>query len=76
MKTVNDFLNFCDAAIFNDYKNIVINRELNQARKGIINNFHETILVSRMRVTLFIIDELILKINNNDIEKIIENIDD
>ena len=76
MKTVNDFLNFCDAAIFNDYKNIVINRELNQARKGIINNFHETILVSRMRVTLFIIDELVLKINNNDIEKIIENIDD
>ena len=76
MKTVKDILNFCNAAIFYDYKNIGVLHELNQARKCIINNFHETIPVSRMLVTLSIIHDVILKLNDKDIENIIENIHD
>ena len=75
METVKNILYFCNAAIFFDYKNIGIIEELNQARRRIINNFHETIPISRIRVTLSIIDDVILKINN-DIENIIENIHD
>ena len=40
MKTVEDVLNFCNAAIFYDYKNIGIFEELNQARRCIIYNCH------------------------------------
>ena len=74
MEKVKDFLNFCNAALFCDYKNIVITCELNQARKCIFNLFYKTIPGSRIRVSLSIIDDIILKINNNDIEDIIENI--
>ena len=59
-----------------DYKNIVITCELNQVRKCIINSFYKTIPDSKIRVSLSIIDDIILKINNNDIEDIIENIHD
>ena len=76
METVKDVLNFCNAAIFYDYKNIGIIEELNQARRCINNNFHKTIPVERILLTLSIIDVVILKINVNDIEKIIENIHD
>ena len=49
---------------------------MNQVRKCKINSFYKTIPDSRIRVSLSIIDDLILKINNNDIENIIERIDD
>ena len=39
METVKDDLNICDAAVFYDYTNIGITRELNQVRKCIINIF-------------------------------------
>ena len=71
METVKGVLNFCNAAIFYDYKNIGIIEEVNQARRCIINNFHETIPVSRILITLSIIDVVILKINDNDIENVI-----
>ena len=40
------------------------------------NNFHETIPVSKMLVTLSIIDDVVFKINDNDIENLIENFHD
>ena len=76
METVKDILNFCNAAVFQDFKNIGITSELNQVRKGIINSFYKTIPDSRIRVSLSINDDIILKINNNDIEDILENIHD
>ena len=76
MESVKDILNFCNAALFYDYKNIVITCEVNQVRKCIINIFYQTIPDSRIRVSLSIIDDIILKINNNDIEDNIENIHD
>ena len=59
-----------------DYTDIGITCELNQVRKCIINTFYKTIPDSRIRVSLSIIDDIILKNNNNDIEDILENIDD
>ena len=76
METVKDILNFCNAAIFYNYGDIGITCELNRVRKCIINSFYKTIPDSRTRVSLSIIDDIILKINNNDIQDIIENNDD
>ena len=76
METIKDVLNFCNAAIFYNYANIRITCELNQVRKCIINSFYKAIPDSRIRVSLSIIDDIILKINNNDSENIIENIHD
>ena len=76
METLKDILEFCNAAVFYDYKKVGITCELNQVRKCIINGFHERIPYSRILVSLTIIDDVILKINNNDIENDNENIHD
>ena len=76
METVKDILNFSNAAVFYDFTNIGITCELNQVRKCINNCFYKIIPDSRIRVTLPIIDDIILKINNNDIENFLENIHD
>ena len=73
MESVKDILNLCNAAVFYDYKNVGNICELNQVRKCIINSFYKTIPYSRNLVSLSIIDDTILKFNNNDIEDIIEN---
>ena len=72
METIEDILNFCNNAIFYVYKKNVILVELNQVRKCIINSFYKTIPDSRIRVSLSIKDDMILKINNNDFENIVE----
>ena len=73
---MKDILNFCNSAVFYDYTNIGITCELNQVRKSIINSFCRTIPHTRILVYLSIIDDVILKINENDIENNIENIHD
>ena len=59
MERVEDVFYFCIATIFYDYKNIGIIDELYQARKCINTVFHETITVSRILLTLSIIDDVI-----------------
>ena len=76
MEIVKDILNFCNAAVFYGYANIGLVCEINQVRKCIINTFYITIPDSRIRVSLSIIDDILLKINNNDVDNIIENIHD
>ena len=76
METVKQILKFCIATFFYNYKYIGITCELNQERKCIINSFYKTIADSRIRVSLSIIDDIILKRNNNDIQDNIENIHD
>ena len=76
MERVKDLLNFCNSAVFHDYTNIGITCELNQVRKCIINSFYKAIPHTRILVSLSIIDDSLLKTNNNDIEDIIENIHD
>ena len=76
METVKDVSNFCIAAIFFDFKNVGVIGELNQVRKCIFNNFRETIPVSRVLITISIIDVVNIKSHDNDIEKVIEDIHD
>ena len=73
METKKDLLNFCNDAVFYDYKNIRIICELNQVYKCIINRFYETIPYTRILVSLSIIDDIFLKIHSNKIENILEN---
>ena len=76
MEAIKDLFSFFNAAIFYDYKNIGITSELNQVRKCIINSFYKTIPHTRILVSLSLIDDKILKIIDNDIENIVENIHD
>ena len=74
MDTIKDVLNFCNEAVFYDYNNIGIICELNPVRTFIINRFYKTIPYTRILVSLGIIDDIILKINNGDIEKILNDV--
>ena len=74
METIKDILNFCKSAVFYDYTNIGIAVDLNQVRKCIFSSFYKTFPHTRILVSLSIIDDIILKIYNNDIENILENI--
>ena len=76
METVKNIIIFCNAAIFYDYKKMGITCELNQVRKCIVNIFYKTISHSSILVCLSIVDDIILKIHDNDIENLIENIHD
>ena len=74
MDTTKDLLNFCNDAVFYDYKNIGIICELNPVRTFIINRFYKTIPYTRILVSLSIIDDIILKIISGDIEKILNDV--
>ena len=63
METIKELLYFCNASVIYDYKELDNFDEISQAQKCIINNFHETIPVERILITLSIIDDVILKIN-------------
>ena len=76
METVEDFLNFCNAAVFCDFKNVGVICELNQVRKCIINSFYKTFPYTRILVSLSIIDDIFFKTYGNENEKILENIHD
>ena len=76
METKKDLLNFCNAAVFYNHKNEGITEELNQVRKHIINSFYKTIPETTILVSLPIIDDIILKINDHNIESIIDNLHD
>ena len=68
METTKDLLNFCNDAVFYDYKTKGIICELNPVRTFIIIRFYKTIPYTRILVCLSIIDDIILKINSVDIE--------
>ena len=74
METVKDLLNFCNDAVFYDYKNIGNICELNPVRTFIFNRFYKTIPYTRILVSVSIIDDIILKFCNNDIENILDDI--
>ena len=69
-----DVLNFCNDAVFYDYKNIGIICELNPVRSFVINRFYKTIPHTRFFISLSIFDDIALKISNNDIKKILDDI--
>ena len=74
METTKDLLNFCNDAVFYDYKNIGIICELDPVRTSIIIRFYKTVPYTRILVSLSIINDIILKINSGDIEKILNDV--
>ena len=74
METVKDLLKFTNDAVFYDYKNIGTVCELNPVRTFMINRFYKTIPYTRILVSLSTIDDIILKISNDDIEIILDDI--
>ena len=74
METDRELFNFFNKAIFYDYKNLECLVDFNIVRKYIINRFHETIPVSRILFALSFIDVMILKMFNNEIDNILNNL--
>ena len=74
MNSDREFFDFCNKAIFFDYKNQECIDEFNQIRKIIINRFHETIPHSRILYVLSVIDDIILNIFSNEIDNILKDI--
>ena len=60
--------------MFYDYKSVRVICELNPVRFYIINRFFKTIPYTRILVSLSIIDDIILKINHNDIENVLDDV--
>ena len=71
---MKNLLEFAISAVFHDFKNIGIICELNPVRTFIINRFYKTIPYTRILVSLGIIDDIILKISNDDIESILDDV--
>ena len=72
IETIKDNLNFCDSAIYFDYNKIGRVLQLSDVRKCNFDNFNETVPESKILECLRIIDDMILKINENEIESIVE----
>ena len=68
MTTPKEIINFCNEAVFYNYKNIGIICELDPVRKFVFNRFSGTIPYTRILSTLSIIDDIILKVCNSDDE--------
>ena len=68
MKTDKDMFNFFNEFIFMDNSCYGVNVEVDILRKYIINRFHKTIPATRILTVLYIIDDIILKIFNKDLE--------
>ena len=69
-------MNFCNAATFYDYENDGIIEKLSRIRKCISDSFFKKIPNIKLLTTLNLIDDIILKINDNNIENSIDNIYD
>ena len=76
METKGAISNFCNVSIIYDYNNIGFLEKLYQVRKFEINNFHGKKPVSNILVSLSIIDDVILKFIDNDLENVIEIVHD
>ena len=74
IETVKDILNFCNYAIYLDYNKIGVVIQLDNVRKCIYDNFNKTAPQSKISECLRIIDDMISKINENDVENIITKI--
>ena len=74
MESTKDLLSFCNEAVFYDYKNMGIIEEFTPPRTFLINRFYKTIPYTRILVILSIIDDINLKINNDDIGNSLEDV--
>ena len=72
MNTAKEILDFCNDALIYDY-NIGIICDLNRVREFLLNRFRGTIPHTRILSTISIIDDIILKVCNDDDDKNILN---
>ena len=72
IKTIKVILIFCNCAIYFDYKNIGTVIQLNDVCKCTFENFNDTVPKSKIIESQSIIDDMILKINENAIENIVD----
>ena len=71
METIKDILTICNEIYWYDYSNI---SEFNKLHKYLIKFFYDSIPRERLIISLNTIDDIILKIYNNDKEKFIDYI--
>ena len=76
METIKDILSICNAAVFYEYKNNCNMDDLNQLGKCIINNLHELVPPSRVKLSLSVSVDMILKISDNDYAKIMDKLNE
>ena len=74
MHTIKEILTNCNESLFYDFSDIKKISEFNRLRKYIIKFFLNDIPEERLVISLYIIDNFILKFFNNDKEEIIDNI--
>ena len=72
MDTIKEILTICNESLWYDYSNTT---EFNKLRKYIIEYFYDTSPQERLLISLHIIDNIILKIYDNDTEEINHYID-
>ena len=67
MDTIKEILNISNETHLYDYENV---SELNSLRKHLIDYFYDTIPEERLLISLNIIDNIILKIYDDDTQEI------
>ena len=72
MNTLKEIFKICNEGLWYDYSKIC---ELNKLHKYLIKDFYDTIPHERLLISLSIVDNIILKIYNNENNDIIEDID-
>ena len=70
MKSDKDMFKFFNEFIFLDHSEVGIDVKVNDLRKYILNRFYNTIPQSRILTTLSLIDDVILKLQDKNIEGI------
>ena len=70
METDKDMFKFFNEFIFLDHSEGGIDVNVNILRKYILNRFHKAVPASRILITLSLIDDIILKLHNKNLEKI------
>ena len=70
METDKDMFRFFNEFIFLDHLEVGVDVKVNVLRKYIINRFHNTIPPTRILTTLSLIDDIILKLRDKNLEGI------
>ena len=76
IETVKDILNFFNCAIFFDYNKIGVVLQLNNVRECIFDNFNETVPKNKILESQAVIDDMISKIHNNELDNMVDKIYD
>ena len=75
-RNCNRYFKFFNCAISFDYIKIVVVLQLSNVRKCIFDNFNETVPKNKIIESQSVIDDMILKINENEIGNIVDKIYD